>query len=228
METEKKDRLANMVLATYIQKATALIGKKRKIGGNQFRHSLATMSILIDYKLIDVILLKVAIIHDLFEDVPNTDPEDIRRLPDGEKVVPIAIELTRKTNPFETKEQYLQRLIDNSSLSAKKVKIADRISNLTDLNKDIFDINEIEKYINETKQYIIPLADKTIEETRNSDHPEEEEIIINMKKELLDLINRREKVIETYKKISIELHKTLEHIEQLFLTSGKIINEVTN
>ena len=35
MNNEEKSRLANMVLAPYIQKATALQGKYRYVGGNQ-------------------------------------------------------------------------------------------------------------------------------------------------------------------------------------------------
>ena len=55
-------------LAPYIVKATALIGVKRRAGSNMFRHQISTMGILLDYKIIDPVLLKAAVIHDLFED----------------------------------------------------------------------------------------------------------------------------------------------------------------
>ena len=42
--------MKSIILAPYILKATALIGVKRKVGGNQFRHAFATLGILIDYK----------------------------------------------------------------------------------------------------------------------------------------------------------------------------------
>ena len=57
-----------MVLAPYIQKSTALRGKYRFVGGNQFRHALGTFAILLDYHYMDPVLLKASIIHDVFED----------------------------------------------------------------------------------------------------------------------------------------------------------------
>jgi len=61
--------LSEMVLAPWIQKATALIGAPRRVGGNQFRHAMATFAILLDYKFLDPVLLKASIIHDLIEDI---------------------------------------------------------------------------------------------------------------------------------------------------------------
>ena len=71
MRDSERRKLAKLVLAPYIQKATALIGKKRRVGGNQFRHAMATMAILVDYHYTGAVLLKAALIHDLFEDVPR-------------------------------------------------------------------------------------------------------------------------------------------------------------
>ena len=52
------EKLQNLVLAPYIIKSTALIGKVRHVGGNQFRHAMATLTILLDYKLFgDPVLL---------------------------------------------------------------------------------------------------------------------------------------------------------------------------
>ncbi len=73
-----EEKLKNLVLAPYIIKATALIGIKRGVGGNQFRHAMATMAILLDYKLFDdYVLLKATVIDDLFEDVPSTNEMEI-------------------------------------------------------------------------------------------------------------------------------------------------------
>ena len=49
----------------------ALIGVRRRAGSNMFRHQLSTMAILLDYKIVDPILLKAAVIHDLFEDAAD-------------------------------------------------------------------------------------------------------------------------------------------------------------
>src|SRR5512145_666786 len=63
--------LRNLTLAPYIVKAMALIGVRRRGGSNMFRHQLSTMAILLDYKIVDPVLLKAAVIHDLFEDAPT-------------------------------------------------------------------------------------------------------------------------------------------------------------
>ena len=62
--------LGSITMAPYIVKAMALIGVKRRGGSNMFRHQISTMAILLDYKIIDPVLLKAAVIHDLFEDAP--------------------------------------------------------------------------------------------------------------------------------------------------------------
>ena len=75
--------LANITLAPYIVKAMALIGVRRRAGSNMFRHQLSTMAILLDYKVIDPVLLKAAVIHDLFEDaptMPGVTEEEIKQI----------------------------------------------------------------------------------------------------------------------------------------------------
>ena len=75
--------LRNLTLAPYIVKATALIGIKRRGGSNMFRHQLSTMAILLDYKVTDPVLLKAAVIHDLFEDaatMPGVTRDEIERI----------------------------------------------------------------------------------------------------------------------------------------------------
>ena len=80
------------------QKAMALIGVKRRGGSNMFRHQLSTMAILLDYKIIDPVLLKAAVIHDLFEDahdMPGVTEEEIRRIDaDGPAVYRLVMEVT--------------------------------------------------------------------------------------------------------------------------------------
>ena len=53
MENSEKSELEHMVLAPYVQKSTALRGKYRYVGGNQFRHALSTFAILLDYHYMD-------------------------------------------------------------------------------------------------------------------------------------------------------------------------------
>jgi (p)ppGpp synthase/HD superfamily hydrolase len=152
------DSLKDLVLAPYILKATALISVSRKVGGNQFRHSFSTLGILLDYKYFnDSILLKASVIHDLLEDVPETQVDEIRLIDyEANEVVNLVLEVTRYRP--ETKEQYLQRVLDYGSRYAKILKCADRISNLTDLHRDTHPDHKISDYLDQTEKYIIPMA----------------------------------------------------------------------
>ncbi|MEI7896473.1 MAG: hypothetical protein WCJ26_05520 [bacterium] len=176
MENFEKDILAGMVIAPYLQKATALRGVKRYVGGNQFRHAFATLAILIDYHYMDAILLKASVIHDLIEDVKCTSYDEIREIDkDGQLVLELVLEVTRRKT--ETKEDFLKRILMEGSDSAKVLKCADRISNLTDLHPDIFDKEYIKNMMSDTKKWVIPMAQQV-----NQD----------MLFELQDLIRRRE------------------------------------
>ena len=170
------ETLRNLVLAPYLLKATALIGVSRKVGGNQFRHSFATLGILMDYKYFyDAILLKAALLHDLLEDLPATQVEEIRGIdPEGHKVVDLVLEVTKRGD--ENKSQYLDRVLKTGSRNAKILKCADRISNLTDLHLDTHTDKKISEYLDQTEKYILPMAQQV-----NSD----------MVKELTDLVAKR-------------------------------------
>ena len=186
MNNEEKSRLANMVLAPYIQKATALQGQFRYVGGNQFRHALGTLAILMDYHYIDPVLLKASIIHDVFEDTQCVTPDEIINLDgDGRAVYQLVMEVTRQKidDKDEPKDAYLERILNDGSRNAKILKCADRISNLTDLHTDIFDRNFVRKYIKETKKWVLPMAKEV-----NSD----------MHFELKDIIERREENLRIY------------------------------
>jgi (p)ppGpp synthase/HD superfamily hydrolase len=177
-ETEK---LKNLVLAPYIVKATALIGKKRGVGGNQFRHAMATMAILLDYKLFDdYVLLKASVIHDLLEDVPETNEFEIRII-DGQadQVLELVKEVTRPE--WMTKADYLERILEHGSWNAKLLKCADRISNLTDLHRDTHSDQKITDYLDQTEKYVIPMARQV-----------NQDMVI----ELTDLVKRRRQLVK--------------------------------
>jgi hypothetical protein len=176
MENFEEQALEQMVLAPYVQKSTALRGKYRYVGGNQFRHALSTFAILLDYHYMDPVLLKASIIHDIFEDVKCVTPEEIIGLDhDGQAVFDLVMEVTRRKE--ETKDDYLKRVLETGSQKAKILKCADRISNLTDLHTDTFDKGFIKKYIDETRKWVFLMA---------------EEVNQNMLYELKDLVKRRE------------------------------------
>lgn len=174
------DSLKNTVLAPYVLKATALISIQRDVGGNQFRHCFSTLGILLDYKFYaNSVLLKAALLHDLLEDMPETQVEEIRSLDDeGPQVVDLVLEVTKRKD--ETKEQYLQRVLEKGSRDAHLLKCADRISNLTDLHRDIRPDHKISDYLDQTEKYVIPMAKKV-----NAD----------MVIELTDLVAKRRRII---------------------------------
>jgi len=174
------ETLKNLVLAPYILKATALISVQRDVGGNQFRHSFSTLGILLDYKFYThSILLKASLLHDLLEDLPETQVDEIRWIDsDGTDVVKLVLEVTRKKD--ETKEEYLRRLLEHGSDNAMLLKCADRISNLTDLHRGIQSEQKISDYLDQTERYVIPMAGKV-----NAD----------MLIELTDLVAKRRRIL---------------------------------
>jgi (p)ppGpp synthase/HD superfamily hydrolase len=157
MTTEQMIQMSEMHLAPYMQiAATNLIGKSREAGGNMFRHQLDTMSILIDYSYIDSILLKAAIVHDVLEDVPDFNHDTLLSIDfESHAVYDLVREVTRR--PSETKGEFLTRIRESGSRNAKILKAADRISNMISLGF-VNNLEFVERYINETEQYILPIA----------------------------------------------------------------------
>jgi GTP pyrophosphokinase len=177
--------LAGITMAPYIVKATALIGVKRRAGSNMFRHQLATMAILIDYKIADPVLLKAAVIHDLFEDalgLPGVTRGEITNLDaDGPAVYDLVMEITRRriAGVPEPKSEYLLRVMTTGSTRARTLKLVDRISNLTALGY-AHEMEFIRRQVEETREYILPYA---------------KEVNPDMFLELSDLVRSREHLL---------------------------------
>src|SRR6266849_6288197 len=176
--------LGNITLAPYIVKAMALIGVKRRSGSNMFRHQISTMGILLDYKIVDPVLLKAAVIHDLFEDapaMPGVTEEEIRRIDsDGPAVYELVMEVTIRIvdGIREPKSEYLLRIMKSGSHRARLLKLADRISNITALgfvHEEAF----VKKYLRETRVCILPYA---------------EQVNPDMFRELSELVENREQM----------------------------------
>ena len=177
--------LSRLTLAPYIVKGMALIGVQRRGGSNMFRHQLSTMAILLDYKLIDPVLLKASVIHDLFEDastLPGVSEHAIAQLDaDGPAVVTLVMEVTIRMvdGKKEKKADYLLRIMRQGSRLAKVLKLADRISNLTALGF-VLDPEFVKRYLEETRMYILPYA---------------EAINPDMFRELSDLVTSRQRFL---------------------------------
>jgi len=180
------ESLRNIVLAPYIFKATALISVKRDVGGNQFRHCFSTLGILLDYKFYtNSILLKASLLHDLLEDLPETQVDEIRWIDsEGAEVVGLVLEVTKRRD--ETKEQYLQRVLEKGSQNALLLKCADRISNLTDLHRDTHSDQRISDYLDQTEKYVIPMAEKV-----NADMVIELNDLVAKRRRILQILNHQ-------------------------------------
>jgi GTP pyrophosphokinase len=188
-------QLASVTMAPYIVKGMALIGFSREVGGNMFRHQIATMAVLIDYKFVDPILLKAAVIHDLFEDaagMPGVTKAEITRIDShGPAVYDLVMEVTRRQagDPpeKEPKSDFLLRIMTTGSSNARLLKLADRISNITELgcsNRLTF----VRDYIAETRAYVLPYA-KAV----NPD----------MHRELSDLLDSREVLLSVLEQANV-------------------------
>jgi GTP pyrophosphokinase len=183
--------LGAITLAPYIVKAMALIGVGRRAGSNMFRHQISTMGILLDYKVVDPVLLKAAVIHDLFEDaafMPGVTEADITRIDsDGPAVYQLVMEVTVRwaSGVREPKSEYLLRIMRTGSHRARTLKLADRISNLTALGF-VHDPAFVERYVHETRDYILPHAREV-----SSDMFRELSDLVENRELLIPLINRR-------------------------------------
>jgi GTP pyrophosphokinase len=212
MENQEMHALRHMELAPWIQKATALIEHHRKVGGNQFRHCLATMTILLDYHFIDSVLLKAAIVHDLLEDSNKVTEKELAEIdPDGPAVLKVVKQLSRN-KLLQSKHEYLDNLLRNGSAEARIVKLADRISNLTDLHLFVFSKQDAQAYIEQTEQYILPMVSSLLDEPISE---AQKKMVIEMGKELHDLIViRRLYVIEfnNYESIRLKIKNRLKSL----------------
>jgi len=184
MNKEQMLQLSGLHLAPYIQIATILIGKPREGGGNMFRHQLDTMSILIDYKYIDAVLLKASLVHDVLEDIPDFNHNVLLSIDlDSHAVYNLVLEVSRRHN--ETKPEFLTRIREKGSRYAKILKVADRISNMISLGF-VNNLEFVERYINETEKYLIPIA---------------AEVDQNMMIELNDLLASRRKYLDNFRNL---------------------------
>lgn len=171
--------LNDIHLAPYMQIATVLIGKRRHAGGNMFRHQVDTMGILVDYGYIDSILLKASLIHDVIEDVPNFDINEILNIDsESPEVYKLVLEVTKKEK--QPKQDYLIKILKKGSKKAKILKCADRISNMISLGF-VTDPAFIDRYCDETELYIFPIA---------------LEVDFDMYTELIHLVMTRRKYLE--------------------------------
>jgi len=184
MTPEQVNKLSGLRLAPYIHLSTYLIGKSREGGGNMFRHQIDTMGILIDYKYIDSVLLKASLVHDVLEDIPDFNHNILLSIDyESHAVYNLVLEVSRRMG--ETKPDFLTRIKEKGSKSAKILKVADRISNMISLGF-VNNLEFVERYINETENYLLPIA---------------AEVDSNMLTELTDLVASRRKYLLDFRNL---------------------------
>jgi len=187
MTTDEMLRLRETHLAPYIQLATYLIGKARSGGGNMFRHQLDTMAILIDYSYVDPVLIKASLVHDILEDLPDFNHNQLLSIDyESRAVYELVREVTR--SPGEGKLDFLTRILQNGSHNAKILKVADRISNMISLGF-VNDMEFVNRYTNETESHIYPMA---------------EQVNGYMLMELKYLVESRRRYFEVFRKMKSE------------------------
>ncbi|MDR0302827.1 MAG: hypothetical protein LBI04_11030 [Treponema sp.] len=182
MTTEQMLHLSGSHLVPYIQIATLLIGKSRYGGGNMFRHQIDTLAILIDYGYIDSVLLKASLIHDVIEDIPDLNHNILLNIDfESHAVYDLVQEVSRRRD--ESKPDFLLRVREKGSHNAKILKVADRISNVISLGF-VNNLDFIERYIKETVDYVLPIANDVSE---------------HMTRELSDLVESRKKYLQNFR-----------------------------
>jgi GTP pyrophosphokinase len=184
---ELERQLAGITLAPYIVRAMRLIDMPRKAGSNMFRHQMNTLAILLDYKFADPVLLKASVIHDLFEladGLAGVTREAIESIDgDGPAVYTLVQEVSIRIvdGVKEPKPVYLVRVMETGSVRARRLKLADRISNLVTLGF-VTDRAFVERYLQETRSHILPHAAAV-----NAD----------MHRELCDLVVSRDRALRS-------------------------------
>ncbi|HBC85173.1 MAG TPA: hypothetical protein DCZ30_07285 [Clostridiales bacterium] len=128
-------------------------GQKRIQGTEYYLHPIQVANILKE-KGFDKKYQIVALFHDLLEDT-NTTYEQILKI--SNKDIADAVKLLTK-EPNYIMEQYVKKIKENEI--AKMVKLADRLHNLSEAH--FASRKFIDKYINETKEWYIDLANETV------------------------------------------------------------------
>lgn len=147
-------------LTLAIQIATKAHGKQRRRYTNEpyIVHPIRVIRILAnELKIYDLDILCTAVLHDTLEDTP-LDEKEIRDN-FGSNVHWMVRMLTKKGKGHGCDQEYYDAII-NSNANVRLIKVADRIDNIRDL-KSWPSMEKREKYVTETKQYVIPIAKMT-------------------------------------------------------------------
>jgi GTP pyrophosphokinase len=219
--------LNGFVLAPYLKLAISLISINRSIGRNAFTHAIGTMAVAIDYKFNHPLILKGALCHDYIEDAPWAKEFHISHADsDGPEVLKIVKELTYIKDPNNSEKvnrklkiDYLKKLKD-ARPETKIIKLCDRLDNLYTLLPGAIELKKINRIIDETELYILPIA---------------EEVSQDFVREIKDSLKSRKEHIENYLKVRREskYYDVFEYYHELsfncniFERTNKYENEIS-
>ena len=133
---------------------------KRKDGRWEFMHSYRVGQILIFHGVLDDDILAAIILHDVLENI-SPKLEEIIRCLFGERVALIVWVLSRR--PDEDNKFYFARIWEDFDFII--CKLGDRLHNLRNMKKNLgktefFTLERLQEQIDETWEYIVPLAVK--------------------------------------------------------------------
>lgn len=167
-------------------------GQYRKSGEPYILHPVRVALELLSLGIVDDTILAASILHDLFEDckeeLAGIDLMDEYEL--SQEVMTLARLLTKRSG-MPTSEYY-----DNISGNPKAsiIKISDRCHNVSTM-AGVFTEEKILEYIDETKNYVIPLCKKI-----KDFHPVYADIVCVMQYHILSVIGAIEATMAVYKK----------------------------
>lgn len=117
-------------------------------------HPIRVVKNLLHYGVTDIDTMCIALLHDTIEDTDLTYEKITQELHD----VNIAIVVRALTKTGKTNFEYYSNLY-GAHENFRMVKLCDRLDNIQDLHR--FSAERKRKYIQETKEFIYPLAAKT-------------------------------------------------------------------
>lgn len=130
-------------------------GQYRRGGAEYIVHPLRVCSLLISLGFEDDILFSAALLHDVVEDVEyikNNPDRLVKEFGISEDVLKVVMLLSK--NETISKEEYFRHIKED--WRALIIKLSDRCNNVSTLQ--CFTREKMQKYIDETKEYILPLC----------------------------------------------------------------------
>lgn len=165
----KPEEMNRIWVAYWLAKATHE-GVKRDNGERYFDHCRRTACILIDFGNPTANEIAIGLLHDSVED--GFIPFDVMRMLFGDYITEAVNTLSKFTIFFDEDTGFVKEkkkknpaeyfnAIMKADRTVRRVKLADRLDNLHDMN--VWPEDRQKKYVAKTKKYILPIARLTDE-----------------------------------------------------------------